>query len=251
MILFFYISRGEDMKTYLNEITGIADAIVSMYMSKWKWNREMEIEIRSLCRRVLDADGRINDNASLADISEYSSLLNKVVKWGCKHITLLRFIDISITVEGLHRAGQDDWDSHAARFNNRIVRSSTSVPLDHSTSEWYQSKIIPTDIALAHIGFERPAEITYDGKVYVKSTNGYILEEMKDDPDVRRGLYMLSIPSNFIFKINLTEYAHVFKERNTAGNANPEVKLCCESITDQIESFQPLFNRELLDKIKN
>ena len=239
------------MKIYLNEITGIADALVSMFMSKRKWTREMEINIRSLCRRVLDEDGKIRNDVSSTDLFEYNSLLSRVVKWGHKHITLLRFIDMSITVEGLHRAGQDDWDSHAARFNNRIVRSSTRVPMDHSTSEWYESKIIPTDIALSYIGLKTPDSITHEGKTYVKAVNGYILEGMENDVDVRRGLYMLSIPSNFIFKINLTEYAHVFKERNELGAANPEVKLCCERITDQIESFQPLFNRELLNKIKN
>ena len=62
---------------------------------------------------------------------------------------------------------------------------------------------------------------------------------------------MLSIPSNFIFKINLTEWAHVYKERNEKGTANPEVKLCCEGIADQIEQFQPAFDRELFEKIKN
>ena len=75
------------------------------------------------------------------------------------------------------------------------------------------------------------------GSSYVKAVNGYIREDMADNPDVKRGLYMLSIPSNFIFKIDLTEWGHVFKERNANGSANPEVKQCCESIADQIEQF--------------
>jgi thymidylate synthase ThyX len=159
---------------------------------------------------------------------------------------------MSVTVEGLHRGGQDDWDSHAARFNNRIIRSSTRLStFGEEMSDWYQGKIIPTDVALAQIGLKTPDKITYEGKTYIKSINGYILEGMENNPDVKRGLYMLSIPSNFIFKINLTEYAHVFKERNIDGTANPEVKLCCEDITEHIESFQPIFNRELLNKIKN
>ena len=73
---------------------------------------------------------------------------------------MLRFIDISVTVEGLHRAGQDDWDSHAARFNNRIIRSSTRLAsFGYEMSEWYQDKIIPTDAALDLLGIEAP-EVT-------------------------------------------------------------------------------------------
>ncbi len=90
-----------------------------------------------------------------------------------------------------------------------------------------------------------------DGVTYVKTINGYIREDLKDSADVKRGLYMLSIPSNFIFKINLTEWGHVFKERNSEGTANPEVKMCCEAIASQIEEIQPKFNRELFLKIKN
>ena len=90
-----------------------------------------------------------------------------------------------------------------------------------------------------------------NGTRYVKTVNGYIKEELKDNSDVKRGLYMLSIPSNFIFKVNLTEWAHVYKERGDKGGANPEVKLCCEAIADQIGAFQPKFDRELFEKIKN
>jgi hypothetical protein len=182
----------------------------------------------------------------------YNDWLNRLVKWGWKHITMLRFIDMSVTVEGLHRAGQDDWDAHAVRFNNRIMRSSTRLSTFNSeVSEWYTDKIIPTDIAMAELGWSVPEEVTIKGSAYIKTTNGYILKSMKDDQDVKRGLYMLSIPSNFNFKVNLTEWAHVYKERNKNGSANPEVKLCCEGIADQIEMFQPLFNRQLFEKIRN
>jgi hypothetical protein len=34
------------MKVYLNEITGMADALVSMYMSKRTWTPELDEEIR-------------------------------------------------------------------------------------------------------------------------------------------------------------------------------------------------------------
>lgn len=90
-----------------------------------------------------------------------------------------------------------------------------------------------------------------DGKKYVKTTNGYILEEHKDDRDVKRGLYMLSIPSNFIFKVNLTEFSHVYKERNAGGTANPEVKELAEGCLMKVYREHHQFNKELMLKIKN
>ena len=240
------------MNVYVNSITGIDDALVSMLMSKRSWMREKESEIRELCSNVLFRNGKINPDAKKDDLDVYSRHVNALVKWGCKHITLLRFIDISATVEGLHRGGQDDWDSHAMRFNNRIVRSSTRLSkFGYEMSDFYKGKIIPTDIALAEIGIETPNRVEHDGKVYVKTVNGYIREDMKDNQDVKRGLYFLAIPSNFVFKINLTEWAHVYKERNKDSGANPEVKECCEEIASQIEQFQPLFNRELFGNIRN
>lgn len=247
------------MKVYLNEISGISDAIVSMFMSKRSWSRELELEIRGTCNRILQRDGSMKHKAQLEaegiskeEIEKFDKWLGGLVKWGWTHTTMLRFIDMSITVEGLHRAGQDDWDAHAKRFNNRIIRSSTRLAsFDYEVSEWYEDKIIPTDIALSQLGISLPEKICYKGIEYVKAVNGYVREDMKDSSDVKRGLYMLSIPSNFIFKIDLTEWGHVFKERNALGTANPEVKLCCESIADQIELFHSQFNRELFLKIKN
>ena len=74
---------------------------------------------------------------------------------------------------------------------------------------------------------------------------------MENNQDVKRGLYNLGFPSDFIFKVNLTEFAHVYKERNKNSGANPEVKQCCEMIADEIEKIQPLFDRELFLAIKN
>lgn len=240
------------MNIYVNEITGIADAIVSMFMSRRSWTREMETEIRAVCDRVLTRHGKINADADAGDLEQYSTWLDNLLKWGWQHITMLRFIDMSVTVQGLHRAGQDDWDSHAARFGNRIIRSSTRLAeFGYEVSDWYADKIVPTDLALEYLGISAPERIEKDGVTFVRTVNGYIREDMKDSADVKRGLYMLSIPSNFIFKINLTEWGHVFKERNSRGNANPEVKMCCEKIADQITEFQPKLDRDLFLKIKN
>ena len=62
---------------------------------------------------------------------------------------------------------------------------------------------------------------------------------------------MLSIPSNFIGKINLTEWAHVYKERRKEGGAHPEVKEWTEAVCDRIEEAMPYFNRELFMEIRN
>lgn len=243
------------MQVFLNKITGIDDAIVSMYMSKRTWTRELEKEIRYACDTVLNRDGSLikGEHNHLNEYLFFISNLNKLIKWGARHMTMLRFIDISVTVEGMHRAGQDDVDSHAKRFDNRIIRSSTRLAKfnNNEMSDYYRGKIVPTDVALAALGIVTPDEITYDGQEYVKTVNGYVLKGMEENKDVIRGLYMLSIPSNFIFKCQLTEWAHVYKERNKNGTANPEVKEFCEAVCNEIERFVPQFNRELFEKIPN
>jgi len=240
------------MLTHLNEINGIPDAIISMYMSKRTWTRQLEEDIRGLCHDVLDYSGRIRLNAEKQKLEIFSRWMDTLIKWGRKHNTMLRFIDLSITVEGLHRAGQDDWDAHAKRFDNRIIRTSTRLAnFKYEMSEWYQDKILPTDLALREVGIAIPPEVFIDGQKYIKAVNGYIKEGFQENLDAKRGLYMLCIPSNFIFKINLTEWAHVYKERQESGHSNPEVKQCCESIASQLESCHQQFNRGLFLEILN
>lgn len=242
------------MKAYLNSIQGIPDAITSMFMSKRTWTRDKEQEIRDACDYVLDRTGRfqINPDSKNERVVQYNKWLGSLTKWGTQHITMLKFIDLSVTVEGLHRAGQDDWDAHAKRFDNRIIRSSTRLArFGNEMSDFYKDKIVPTDMALDILNIDLPEKITKDGQTYVRNINGYVREDLFDDNDTRRGLYMLSIPSNFIFKVNLAEFAHVYKERNKNGHANPEVKECCEQIMDLITDAQPMFTRELMLAIKN
>lgn len=244
------------MNVYLNKITGIDDAIVSMYMSKRSWTREMEEKIRKatdLCTNNKGAIANTPVSEKHKDLVDFFlTELNKVCRWGKRHMTMLRFVDISVTVEGMHRAGQDDVDSHAMRFNNRIIRSSTRLAkFGNEMSDYYNGKVIPTDVALTALGVITPEKLEYEGKTYVKAVNGYVLEGMENSKDVLRGLYMLSIPSNFIFKCQLTEWAHVYKERNKNGTANQEVKDFCEAVCDQLEIMVPQFNRELLEAIPN
>lgn len=241
------------MKVYLNSIDGIADAITTMYLSKRSWTREKEEEIRSLVDKVTTRHGFINQEADSNDIMTYNDMLAKLFKFGRRHFTMLRFIDFSVTVEGLHRGGTDDFDSHAKRLENRIIRSSTRLASydTDEISEWYQNKIVPTDIALAYLGIVTPNEIEYNGKTYVKGVNGYIVKGMEDNNDVKRGLYMLSLPMNFIFKVNLTEFAHIIKERDANSNAHPELKQMIEDLYVKIHEQFPIVDREYLYSILN
>lgn len=251
------------MKVYLNEITGLADALTSMYMSKRSWTRELEERIRSECScfDILTNNKYVIRQGSreLWEIPEYVAIkekldkrLNSFCKFAWKHTTMLDFITISVTVEGLHRAGQDDWDAHACRFNNRIIRSSTRLA-DFSESElsdYYKDKVIPTESALDMLGIERPQTIEREGQTFVKTQGGYIREDLANNRDAKRGLYRLGIPSNFIFKCNLAQWAHVYKMRNKNSGANPEVKEVAEAIQDAIEWVLPWFDREFIGKIE-
>lgn len=245
------------MQVFLNRVDGIDDAIISMFLSKRTLTRDLEMDIRGETNRnsfkCYDGERVVG---GLADTltEKMDGWLTKLFKWGVHHMTMLRFVDLSFTVYGLHRAGQDDLDAHACRMNNRIIRSSTRLANFESgeMSDYYVGKVVPTDVALAYLGIETPEEIEFNGETYVRAVNGYILKGMEKKNDVKRGLYMLSIPSNFIFRIQLTEFAHVYKERNAKGTANPEVKEAVESMVDLVEQATHGFvNRELLMAIPN
>ncbi len=245
------------MQIHLNRIDGLDDAICTLFLSKRHLTREKELEIR---RQVAEhvrpfSEGDAPIGAFMPEMGEtLDKWIDNLLKYGRQHMTMLRFIDLSFSVYGLHRGGQDDVDAHNYRFNNRIIRASTRLGTFQSgeMSEWYQGKILPTDVALAALGIELPDELEHDGKIYVRACNGYIEKGHENDNDYKRGLYMLSIPSDFLFKIQLTEYAHVWKLRNKWGTANPEVKIAIESGTDQLEAASNgRFDRELLKAIPN
>lgn len=243
------------MDIYLNRVDGIDDAILTMFYSKRHITRDFEMYVRDVVNQ--------HSNHQIGNGYPYGALIDKneeLDKWltqlfnfGKHHITMCKFIDLSFTVYGLHRGGQDDWDAHARRYDSRIIRESTRLSVfGREMSEWYKGKIIPTDIALSVLDVTIPDEITYDGKIYVKTTNGYILKGHENDKDYKRGLYMLSIPSNFIFRCNLTEFGHIYKERNKDGSANQEVKICCEKCADQVDNATLRYaNREWLMAVKN
>jgi thymidylate synthase ThyX len=81
--------------------------------------------------------------------------------------------------------------------------------------------------------------------------NGYIDEEFANNKDVMRGLYMLSIPSNFIFKCNFTEWAHIVKERDCNSHAAPELQEMVEKVCDKLQSIFPQLTKEYWYSIRN
>lgn len=247
------------MEVYLNRIDGWDDAILSMFYSKRTVTRELENRIRYFTYSLTNYNPEVGVVGQIVEddlnkCQEYKQWLDSLFKWAWTHITMGRFLDLSFTVYGLHRAGQDDLDAHSMRMNNRIIRSSTRLAdFKHGEmSAYYQDKIVPTDVALAYLGIATPDEIEYNGQTFVRAVNGYVLKGMENSKDVKRGLYMLSIPSNFIFRCNLTEFAHIYKERREQGTANPEVKQAIEMMVDQLEEAScGYINRDYLMKVKN
>ncbi len=252
------------MQAYLNRIDGIDDGIITMFLSKRSLTREKELHIRkkviehSISPLAVFADQEENCMRPIGSLisldPELQDWMEKLLKWGTEHITMLRFIDLSFSIYGMHRGGQDDTDAHGYRMQNRVIRNSTRLAdfKNGEMSEFYQGKIVPTDIALAYLGIETPDELTVDGQVYVRATNGYILKGHENEKDYKRGLYMLSIPSDFVYRICLTEFAHVYKMRRWEGTANEEVKTAIESQVDQLQAAtMGLITRETLLTIKN
>lgn len=236
------------MKVYLNEINGLWNAIVTMYMSKRSWTREREEHIKSLYAEHYDRWGMLVKEPN----EEMQDLLDKLFKWAPRHITMGRFLDFSFTIEGMHRGAQDDLDSHAKRMENRILRSSTRLAkYGNEMSDWYKDKIISTDEAAELLEINFPEQIQKDGHVYVRTVNGYIREDLNGKQDVHRGLYMLSIPSNCVLKINCTEFAHVVKERDINSNAHPELKECIEAMITMLQRNIPHLTREFWYFVKN
>lgn len=239
------------MKVYLNEISGLWGAIDAAYFSKRSWTREKEEHIKDVYLRNFDFWGMRRRELTSFD-PEMQEMMDMLFRWAKSHITLGKFLDFTFTVEGLHRGAQDDFDSHAKRLDNRIVRSSTRLAkFGDEKSEWYQGKILSIDEVLKMMDIPRPAEIIVDGVNYVSTTNGYVREDLKDNKDVLRGLYTLSIPSNFIFKCNCTEFAHIVNERDENSHAAPELRLMIEECKRQLIDEIPHLTTEWYRSVKN
>lgn len=241
------------MNINLIKISGFEAAFASMFMSKRTWTPELEVEIENVCNKVLNRNGFKEDVQDVESYEAFNKWLNILTKMAIRHITVGRFISFSCIVEGLHRAAQDDFDSHAKRLENKIIRNSTRLATfsNNEKSEFYQNKILLMDEVLDYLNIELPEKIDKDDQIYIRSTNGYINEKYKDDKDVKRGLYPLCIPSNFVFECNLTEWGHIVKERGSSSNAHPELIKMVDMITSKLTNEFPQFNEEWFMKIKN
>lgn len=274
------------MQTKLYSISGYEEAIMSLRMSKGKYfSIPKAEEIQSLVWLVTDRKGFICSPVEYyrkldsmeeeelgkitgyyeKDLAEFERLLGLVLDNAMgkhKHHTLMKYIDISFFSEGLHRGAQDDLDSHAIAFNNRITRFSTRLAeiKDVEVSEWYQDKIIPFAEAfnLMDMVEDIPEMLERDGQTYHLTPFGYVIDKHSQVPaknglskDVQRGLMHLALPSNAIWKSDLFNLRYVYKMRSKFTKANPELKDAMELLADQIEEHVPVFGdyfrKELTD----
>lgn len=169
------------MNFHLYKVSGYEEAIMSVRMSKGKFfSMEKAQEIQDLVYVMTDKQGKLVDSKTYyrkmlelgvllerpegyrmstnlhnkltgdytKDKAEFERLLGITFNnamGGFDHHTLMKYIDVSFFTEGLHRGGQDDLDSHAMGFNNRITRFSTRLAeiSEPKLSEWYEDKVIP------------------------------------------------------------------------------------------------------------
>jgi hypothetical protein len=235
------------MNVYLNKITVIDEALVSMLMSKQSWTRLREMDIREMVQKNTTSTGCLLSHSD----PNFLNQLEKLVYYGIRqgHTTLLRFIDISFTVEGLHRGGQDDFDSHAKRLDNRIVRASTRLSKfkEDVKSNYYQGHILYPFEAMAIAGVEIPDYIDYGGIRYIRTAYGYVNERDMGNQDVCRGLYPLAIPSNFTFKCQYPELCHIIQIRDENSYAHPELQQMIKMIKHELLTAFPLLGKEVLN----
>lgn len=244
------------MSITLVEVSGIPHALAALKQSKRHYDLNEHLEDIQFYREVSDERGFIlPENELCADAAaKVVSDLTKLAKWGAGvdqgnagtwidagHETLLRYIDFTFVVENLHRGGMDDLDSHAKRFDNRIVRSSTRLGKyqQNEMSPWYVGKIHSVEDVCKALGYELPESTEIDGQEFVKSPGGYVRKDLVDDNDALRGNYPLSIPMSAIMKIDLFDLRHVYKRRNIFTHANPELKEYIEGLANQIEQAIP------------
>lgn len=281
------------MQFHLYKISGYEEAINSLRMSKGKYfSIPKAHEIQTLVWLVTDRRGFICDlieyTHKLAtllpeemgkkitgdyetDVSEFKRLLGLVMNNAMgehKHHTLMKYIQVSFFTVGLHRGAQDDLDSHAIAFNNRITRFSTRLAEidDIQLSEWYRDKVIPFSEIINDYEYQVgnpvfPNTIMKNDKFYKRTPFGYVLEKHAKvpaknglDKDVQRGLMPLGMESDAIWQIDLANLRYVYKMRSKFTKANPELKEGMEQLADQIEENVPVFGeyfrKELTDSGK-
>lgn len=223
------------MKITYCKISGWDGAMRSFFMTNKKYDKQIEERLQKVEKYlILREYGIINDDVDYEDLIWYDKIKKNVIEVGKKHTTLLRFIDITFVVDGLHRGAQDDFDSHAKRLESRIVRMSTRVRNNeklNEVSDFYKGKIITFDDLTKQ--FDLPEEFVKDDKKFVRTPFGYVQDEYKDDRDVLRGNVPLAVSSMFTVKVNLTELCHIVRERAPGSAAAPELQEMIKMLVDE------------------
>lgn len=228
------------MNIKLLSVSGIQEAIISMYLSKRTLNDQILSDIEMEYYYNVDYDGTLKIYEHMTE--EMHTYIDKLYKYGIEygHTTLLRFIDFSFLTVDLHRGAQDDLDSHAWRMENRIVRASTRLAKfnNKEKSDYYKKKIISTEEVVEGLDNFPKKIITDDGE-YIYNGHGYVLKEYENDQDVIRGLYRLSIPSNCIWKVSLPGLRHIYKMRGPDSHAHPELREMMGLLLEEIREKTP------------
>lgn len=256
------------MKIMHLAITGYDDMVRSLFMTNKTYNAEIETKIMQ-ADNIHDTIVNVDPNIISRDVpfstelyTWYRLKIKTAFKLACGslnnkctpdgailpeqiqqcHSTIGRFLDISCTVDGLHRGATDDFDAHAKRLDSRIIRMSTRTnsPDKLELSDWYKDKILTMGELDGLV--DLPDEITKDGIRYVKTKYCYVREDLTKDYDVLRGGTPLGISNLFTFKCNITEWAHITKLRKPGTHAAPELQEMIAMINKEIQRIEPLLD---------
>lgn len=254
------------------KLTGYDDMVRSIFISNKKYTPEIEEKIQTgesiryiLSHNDLQISMAENNNElenneiyqwyrrmiekafmiTCGNLAEKSKANNGMINPNhiqCCHTTIGRFLDISCTIEGLHRGATDDFDAHAQTLDNRIVRMSTRTnsPSDLKLSDFYKDRVIPVTEA----GLDLPDAVSKNGTKYILTRFGYVREDCIKDYDVLRGLTPLGISNLFTFKCNVTNWAHIVKLRRAGTHAAPELQEMIEAINMKIADIEPCLNHD-------
>lgn len=217
------------MKAQVVEISGYLPAIMSLYMTGKNCTLERLDDIRFNIGTSTTKWGFVTENCT----REFKAYMDKVIKYGVKfeHEAILDFIKISVFTEGLHRGAQDDFDAHSKRMD--IIRSSTRANKKSTNkpeiSEWYVEKVLPF--------FEipdMPDKLTVNCVNYVKSSWGYVQEDLLNNPDVLRGNVGLSVACDNISTMSFRNWRHVYHLRRRGTQAAPEIQDMVEQVREDL-----------------
>lgn len=229
------------------EITGYVPAFLSLYMTGKNVDGARLEDVLSTVEKATNRWGFLNEDAPEEIKQKFMRYMDLLIKYGIKkeHETLLDYIKIVVFMQDLHRGAQDDYDAHAKRMT--IIRSSTRANKKSSDkpsiSEWYKGRILPF--------FEvngLPDKITKDGVDYVRSSWGYVREDLINDPDVLRGNVALSVACDNVSEMSYRNWRHVYHLRRRGNGAAPELSNFVEEVRSDLTAKMPPLG-DLLGKV--